>query len=179
MEIVLAVSISIIVIVSTSAVFSRFYSTYRNTKGIQRNLESAQFALNLMAKTIRTSSAIDFSSNTLRIYTYSDGGKCIGYRVSGGRLQSSVSSLPAGETDYKVWCSAEDLSSGYSDVSGANVNSLQFYVVPSDPDSSPKIIGKVTISMEVCSNSGCAGAGNDRSRIQTSVSLRDYVGTLY
>jgi type II secretory pathway pseudopilin PulG len=190
-EAIIAISISIILMVSTAATFSRLYGAYQSARAIGKNLENAQYAMNLMAKSIRTSNFVrgcDSAGNcssaagnyaAVQFYDYSEG-ECISFIVDNNdkKLKSAFVNDPgSSEPDKKDWCLNRAVLPAYSDMTGAYVGNLQFSVVPSSAAS--KIIGKVTIMMEICSTLNCAGLPNDRARIQSSVSLRDYNGILY
>lgn len=186
LEILISVFIFVVLMASFTFVFIRFFSSYKSTKAIQRNLENAQYAMNLIAKTLRTSSVIYCGIGTdkacasspylaTRVFDYSQE-KCIAYIFGDsttlgqkGNLYYSEVTMPSGTSDPKAWCG----SVGFPSWPIINSNYLDgsFFITPSDIDSSPPKAGKVTISMKVCSDSTC----KDSAKIQTTVSLRDYV----
>ena len=119
--------------------------------------------MSLMAKTLRTSGVASSSANYIRFYNYSEA-KCSVYRLNGNVVQIASASDPGNsETNKKDWCQNRASFSSYSNLTAASINSLNFSVV----ETTSSVIGKVTISMEV-------GSGNDKDRIQSTVSFRDY-----
>jgi len=145
---------------------------YRNSKSIQKDLESAQYAMNIITKTLRTSKVIDSNSNMIRVYDYSRiTGKCILYQFSGNKLFSGSST--AANFDEKLCASAsittKEMATNY-------INNFHFSVVLSSATTDPKVVGRVTISAEVCATNSCAGTTygeKDMARIQSTVSLRN------
>ena len=81
-EILVAIFVFILVMAMLTGTFSSFLKSYSNAKKIQKDAEDAQYAMNLMAKTIRTSGLITVSSPVtafpLRIFDYSQS-SCIEY----------------------------------------------------------------------------------------------------
>lgn len=178
MEVIVSIFIFVLMMGAVSEIFTNFVAAYRSAKVLQRNLENAEYAINLMAKNLRTSTIVSGSESltSIQFYNYSDGGKCISYKIQSYKLQvASVNSadIPGDlEFDKKTWCQGATLS-GYSDFTSTDsvyINGLKFYIVPSDGTSNPKTVGKVTLSAEVCSDSVCA----NKAIVQTSVSLMDY-----
>lgn len=168
----MAITIFVIVMVAVVAVFAKSFQAYRDASAIQKDMERAQYAMNLMMKSIRGSDIVDYddiSNNPyIRIYDYSrNSNKCI---------------------DYKYELASREIISGFIDVERSNctptssiintytlvddVESMSFYVVPTDLIGPPPVIGRVTISMEICESAGCSGLVRDRVRIQSTVSLR-------
>ncbi|MFA5777503.1 MAG: prepilin-type N-terminal cleavage/methylation domain-containing protein [Parcubacteria group bacterium] len=182
LEVMTAMFIFVLVMMAVSISFSSLFGGYSSAKSIQKDLESAQYSMNLMAKSLRTSSIVDPNSpgNVSRIifYNYSEK-KCVSYRFNEGKLQMAEVDDPndgiSGSTfsEKRDWCSTVTFSE-YSNLVAKNVNSLSFYVVPSDDTAGSEVLGKVTISIEICASSGCSSAKKDVARIQTSVSLRTY-----
>ncbi|MFH0969475.1 MAG: prepilin-type N-terminal cleavage/methylation domain-containing protein [Patescibacteria group bacterium] len=182
-EVIIAVFIFVLIMTAVSLMFTSLFSGYKNAKAIQKDLESAQFAMNLMAKNLRTSSIVSNggTSDDIKFYNYSDGGKCISYKLAGSNKIQVASAPDPGdlEPDKLAWCTSKVLS--YSDLTSTNstyINKLSFYAVLSDGVSAAKVVGKVTISMEICATSNCSGTEKDKARIQTTVSLRDYQETM-
>lgn len=194
-ELIVAVFIFVLVVTTSTEVFVKMIKNYKNAREIQRDLENAQYAMNLMAKTIRTSSVLSCSGDganfnndcslvsgtitAINIFDYSRS-KCMIYNFdqTNKKLQYKEPTISGINLDecgiYIDWDSPQDMISGTA--TGGYVNNGSFFVVQStdNPDSpSNSIVGKVTISMQVCPASGCP-AGSDKAIIQTSVSLRDY-----
>ncbi|KKR20860.1 MAG: hypothetical protein UT50_C0015G0013 [Candidatus Moranbacteria bacterium GW2011_GWA2_39_41] len=161
-EVLMATFVFAVIMVGVAGTFSSSMFGYRNAKNVQKDLEQAQFAMNLMAKTIRTSSVSNFSSNNdLKSYDYSQG-KCIEYEFDNTNKILKYGTSGAVSLDD---CSF-DVN---NDPVAENINSLKFSFIPSSAatGSTPAVVGKVTISIEV-------GSGNDKTNLQTSVSLLDY-----
>ncbi len=193
LEVVVAVFIFSLIMTATAAIFAKMIWAYGNAKAIQRDLEAAQQAMSLMAKSIRTSSVVlcgygasdPNNSNcsggmlgtiySIRIYDYSqaDSGGCVEYKIMSNNLYARRANVAL--VHDRTACDTYNFPGGTfqpminttsSQVSG------QFQVVRSS--SSPPTVGKVTISMEVCPPNGCSSNPRDQVRMQTSVSLRDY-----
>jgi prepilin-type N-terminal cleavage/methylation domain-containing protein len=54
-EVMVALFVFLIIMLAMSQTFTQTFAGYRNVKAVQRDVENAQFALNLMAKELRTS----------------------------------------------------------------------------------------------------------------------------
>jgi len=160
-EVIVAVFIFALVASAASGIFVKMIQSYRYAKVVQRDLESAQYAMNLMAKTLRTSSIDDseaFSSpGSVLIYDYSQG-KCIEYTFDNNEVSFKESTSPVGGIDGCVTASYSD-----PNIVAENVDGRFDYLASSNGVA----MGKVTISMTVKS-------GNRDTNIQSSVSLRDY-----
>lgn len=164
-EVVVAMFIFVIIMTTVSGIFGRAFQGYRGAKAIQRDLEAAQYAINLMAKSLRTSSIISNSPTSVNIYDHSQD-KCIVYRFDSDnklKISSANPSFPGDKDTCTFSGTLSDMTTGY--VAG------NFLVVPSLAG----IVGKVTVSIKVCPPTGCTGSPRDEAKIQTSVSLRDYV----
>lgn len=175
LEIMVSVFIFSLMMTTISITFSNLFKNYRNSRAIQTNLENAQFIINSMAKSLRTSSIVSSTSSSIKFYNYSDG-NCFSYKFEDNSLQ--VASVSISSEDYptvelrKEQCDSALLA--YSDVL-SNVNDVNFEIIPSS-QGTPNIMGKVTILIDVCAVPGseCSESVHDRSKIQSSVSLRDY-----
>ncbi len=172
LEVIVATFIFSLIMVSASASFGKFFTAYRTTRAVQRDLENAQFAMNAIAKTLRTSTVITSitpaPTNLIRVFDHSQDSlnPCMEFRfdVATGSLQSrnteSVVDVAACQV-YTFSNNFADMTTGY--VTG-NFSGAQ---------STSGLAGKVTISAEVCPSSPCPGNPRDRARIQTTVSLRN------
>lgn len=164
-EVMVALFITIIVMMTAVGIFSKSVYGLRNAKAVQKDLENAQYAMNLMAKTLRTSSVVSSSGSpikNIRIYDHSQG-KCIGYRIDTNSLEYAENTGVVTE----LGCVAYALT--FADLTTGFVDGV-FTVVPS----SSATRGKVTVSLKICPESGCGGNPKDEVKIQTTVSLRDY-----
>ena len=185
-EILVAVGVFSIIIIAVVYVFGRSSLSFKSSRYIQRDLESAQFALNLMAKSLRTSSVIsptgmNQSNTTIRIFDYSQS-RCIQYQFLNNALQTRSAALPAGMSNPVLWCDTAAMPA-WSEMAGSSSGNAylsgNFFTTNSNPPSSPRV-GKVTVSLRICSTPSCAGSPNDQVRIQSTVSLRDYnVSSIY
>jgi prepilin-type N-terminal cleavage/methylation domain-containing protein len=175
LEIMISIFIFSLMMTTISVTFASLFENYRNSRAIQMNLENAQFIINTMAKSLRTSSVLSNTASSIKFYNYSDS-NCFSYKFEDNSLQvASVSidniSYPTVE-ERKAQCSSALLT--YSNIL-TNVNDANFSVIQSS-EGIPNVMGKVTVSIDVCANSGseCSESVHDRARIQSSVSLRDY-----
>lgn len=175
LEIMISIFIFSLMMTTISITFASLFENYRNSRAIQMNLENAQFIINTMAKSLRTSSIISNTTSSIRFYNYSDN-NCFSYKFEDNSLQ--VASMSISNITYpiveerKAQCGSASLT--YSNIL-TNVNDAKFSVIQSS-EGTPNIMGKVTISIDVCANSGseCSESVHDKARIQSSVSLRDY-----
>lgn len=180
LEVIIAIFIFALSAVAVVQIFSSSMSGYREAKNTQRNLENAQFIMNQIAKTLRTSSVIfpttlpGSSNNQVKVYDYSSG-KCWAYLFHNGsfRIQSDSESVPAASLGDPIsYC--QGFSPTYTSMTDFYTTG-SFYVYPSNNDPNAAVsgeqLGRVTIQMNVCPG---VSACSHPERIQTSVSLRDY-----
>lgn len=173
MEVLVAMFIFSLVIIATAQIFGSSIHGYRKGASMQQDLESAELALNSMAKVLRTSTIADSSSegsgqSEVIVYDYV-AGACVGYEIdsSTNRLNKktySTSDYNESASPPTVDCS--DAASPEAMVSG--VQSGSFDVVKSDGTTTPKKIGKITIYLDISED------GEHHAKMQTTVSLRDY-----
>ena len=162
-EILVSIFIFVLAIAMLTGSFSSFLKNYSNAKKIQKDVENAQYAMNLMAKTIRTSEVdpVSASASSLKTYDYSQG-KCIEYQIGGNKIQASEATTSATKLSDCDWTGAitNNLTSDNSIISSDSSISA------TKTDSSGSPLGKVTIVLYVQSGTSTA------IPIQTSVSLR-------
>lgn len=176
-EVVVSVFVFLVIMMSVSQTFTTAFHGYSLAKTAQKELETAQFAVNTMAKILRDSSIVSSSGSqtTVRFYEHAQG-KCFEYKINATnntiemKSDSVSGTAPMGEQP-DVWktnqCGSMSFSSGYV-VVASSVHDGNFQVVPSDGASTPKVLGKITISLVI-------GEDVDHlARMQTTVSLRDY-----
>jgi type II secretory pathway pseudopilin PulG len=169
MEMLVAMFVFSVVMFASTSAFSKFILFQKNSKAIQQNIEDARFTMELMAKTLRTSSIMASTATSISVYDYSQE-KCITYRLNGPKIEKgSVSPATPGDKDT---CNFGTIT--FLPMINNVINRLSLSVFQTTPGPPPRA-GKATILMEICANIGCAG-GNDRAIIQTTVSLRDYGG---
>lgn len=161
LELIIAIFIFSLVMMVVVSAFLRVADARKRAKGMQQNLENMQYAMELMAKSLRTGSMISAGGTAPNIQFFENSqGKCIEYAFQNNRLQYRV-----GSGADKASCS---FSSAFSDMTNEFVTANSgFKITPS----SSSVLGRVTVVMEICSDASCSG---DKSSIQTTVSLRDY-----
>ncbi len=163
MEVLVSMFIFSLMMASVAQIFVTAFSGYRSTRAVQRDIDNAQYALNIMAKELRTSTIVNPAAGALvartdiQFYDYSQS-KCFRYRIAGGNLQVASAADP----DIAA-CTARVLD---PTTISTGVVTGTFRVTPSD--SSPAHVGKVTVSLDISEGSA------HHARIQTSVSLRDF-----
>lgn len=181
MEVMIAVFIFALVFSMVAMIFSKMIKNYTRTKDIQRDMESAQQAMNLMAKTIRTSviDSTDKSGNatSINLYDYSQN-KCIKYSLNGNNLEyreygpnpdGTFPNPPDPAAFQDVVTSCTPNFPAAASVMANGISDLRFY--KDATTTTPPVAGRVAISMQVCPAGSCAG--NDQVRIQTTVTLRE------
>lgn len=176
-EVIVATFIFSLVMIAISMTFSSLFGGYKGAKIIQKNLENAQYAMNLMAKSLRTSSInSDGTLSDIIAYDYSQS-KCIHYRFNNSVLELSSKDLSS-QLGYEDFTQEQKLSWCFdNNGSGSDFSSMtsgyvagKFFAIKS----ATKVVGKVTISMKVCSDSTCKSS----AILQSTVSLRDYSETI-
>lgn len=175
-EVVISVAIFAAVVASASASFITSIQSKKNIEVARGDYEKAQLAMNLVGKSLRTSSVVSTgadSTSTIKIFDYSQD-LCIQYRFSNSRMLESATQIMddpivAGETKKEQCASANP--SIYNALTNVYVDG-SFKVTPSDEDA--KVRGMVTISMKVCPSADTCMKSSDYAIMQTTVSLRDY-----
>lgn len=160
-EVIVAVFIFSIIMMSVSQIFISAFQGYNYAKIVQRDLETAQFSINTLAKELRTSSIVSSSSTSVQFIDYSQN-ICFKYQISGSSLQVAKT------ISIKTFDSCQSIafvSGDFTTISTGTVTG-NFSVTPSTQ--SPKKVGKVTLSLVI--SEGTAHT----ARIQTTVSLRDF-----
>jgi prepilin-type N-terminal cleavage/methylation domain-containing protein len=169
-ELLIAVGISSLIMISIAGIFSNSIGGYRKASNVQRNLEDAQFIMNQMAKVFRMSCVISTnpSGSEVLIYDHSQE-KCFQYKFSGDKIKTaSQPLLPTGK------CPASEDFPPAQEMANLVVKEGRFVAVESEGPETPSggLVGKITMSMMICPNLNCLG---DQTKIQTSVSLRDWL----
>lgn len=178
-EAILSIFIFSLIMLAVTTIFTGSFKGYKKSEKMAKNIENAQYAMNLMAKTLRTSSILDCSptacgaspveATEIRFFDHSQplcgkyvfaNGKVMAYR-SDATITDSASCVTT--TNF----TGQDMLNVYAPGKFRVVGSAT--VSPTD-----KRMGKVTIQMEVCSNANCTGINNDKAFLQTTSSLRDY-----
>lgn len=177
-ELIVSIGVFAVMSVSLTAAFTSGFSTFGNSREIQRDIEAAQYSMNMLAKYLRTSTVLEVSAakDDILFYDYS-AKRCFEYRFnSGGTFQArwkNIASLIDVETDCSasVLNSCVDSSCDWKDLTpttGSYVTG-QFYATVST-NGATKSVGRVTVTMSVKQKS----TAKLKSDIQTTVSLRDY-----
>ena len=174
LEVIVATFIFVIAMVMIAQIFSSGYLGFRKARALQQDLEAAQQAINIMAKTLRTSAVIspdaDGSSKSIVVFDYSRSvNNCIKYEFPAEGAGLKIGSVTK---DNPETCRDEQPGAGQNMTSGKVFGN--FHIVPNDPDGPPKETGRLTISMKVCLKEGCSGNPKNEARVQTTVSLRNY-----
>jgi prepilin-type N-terminal cleavage/methylation domain-containing protein len=163
LEVLVSLFIFSVVMMATAQIFGTAYSGHRMTRLVQHDIENAQFAMNVLAKTLRTSTVVSGSGSTpsVKFFDYSQGteGRCFLYRIEGDALQ-----VASGASTSVADCSTMLLNT-FTTVTTGTVSG-SFVVIPSAPATR---VGKVTISLVIGEMTSVHSA-----RLQTSVSLRDF-----
>lgn len=167
-EIIISLFIFVIIMSALSHTFVRMFSSYKNARTIQEDIESTQFVMNRIAKELRTSTIVNptgtlQTSQRVRFFDHSQtpNEPCIEYRISGTQLERA-----AADADEPSDCSGMSFNGGDFTVVSKGIRGGQFVITSSQED--PKRVGKMTLSLTI-------GEGEiHRARIQTTVSLRDY-----
>lgn len=166
-EMIIAIFVFSVIMTTVTATFVSVINTRKKVKAVQQDVEDARFAMELMAKTLRTSHVVSptlpSTVSDIKVFDYSQS-KCIEYRLAGNKLQSGEATAVD-----EVAC-ATATPGPFSDMTSGYLNNLSLDVIPS----SGTTRGKVTIAMKICYNLTCSGANSDAVNIQTTVSLRDY-----
>ena len=160
-ESLIAVFIFSLVAAMLAGAFSGFLKNYANAKKAQRSAESAQYAMNLMAKSLRTSSLIT-TNFPLDTFDYSQG-KCIRYGFTANKLQvATTTDVSPADPSACTWATA----TSYADLTSADI---QGALVTATPSTDP-VFGKITIALNVKE----VGQTTSALPIQMTVSLRQY-----
>lgn len=182
MEALIAIAVFSVVMVSIVGIFSNFLKNSVATKKAQRNAESAQYVLNLMAKTIRTSTLPISATPTIPAPFYdltqltmfdNSHNQCVifKYDSADGKLKMATDST-APSIDKCNPTDAPGLNT-FSDLTKpGEISNVLFTGTPTTaPDlaattPTASIIGRVSMAINIPGNEAS-------SKIQTTVSLRE------
>ncbi len=165
-EVMASLFVFSIMMAAVSQTFVTAFSGFRATKVVERDLENAQYAINLLGKELRTSSVVNptgslQSSLFVQFFDHSQA-KCFRYRISGANLE-----VAAAAAANVAACTSASLSS--FSVAASGISTGTFYVTSSS--ATPRRVGKVTVSLDIAT-------GTHHAYLQTTVSLRDF-GTVW
>ena len=163
-EVIIAMGIFVLVMSSSTVIFSSAFNSYREARNILESVESSQYAMNIMAKTFRTSSVMSGGGNSVIVYDYSQE-KCFEYEFSSSSGSLNRSEGVPDDPDDNPLDTCSPSGSG-SPVTSDNVSGT-FQVIPTDEDG--EVVGKITVSMTITEGSA------NPVHLQTTTSLRDYV----
>jgi prepilin-type N-terminal cleavage/methylation domain-containing protein len=157
-ELLISTFIFAIIMTVVAGIFGNAISSYRYAYSSQQTVEDAQYAMNYIAKILRTSSIQSQSSTRVVVYDYSRA-QCAEYEIESGVVTERTAS-PTGEP-FDSPCSGASFGSTrelvVGDVAGA-------FDIDSSTDG---YVGKVTMRLKITLHDAV-------TRMQTSVSLRDY-----
>jgi hypothetical protein len=184
MEAIIGIFIFTVVMLAVTTIFTSSFGGYRKADKMAQNIEDANFALNDVAKTLRTSvilgcynpgcgTAATVDTKEIRFFDYSQTlcGRFVFSSSSGGRLlmQKSDSSVDTAALCLSATFPTQVVvTNGFVD--GNFLVTRSWNNVAPTPDQ----MGKVTMRIKVCSDLNCLGAKNDSVVLQTTVSSRDY-----
>ena len=161
LEVLIAMFIFTLMFTASISVFSEVFSARQKAREIERNIEDARTAIDLMAKNMRMSTSLKKVIGEETVYMYNTSQEqCISYKFEGKELKISQAN-PAGADDKN--CDPSHVAYGsFNPITSDNVSGK--FVITETKTSSPKIIGKATVNMEI----------NESINVQTTVSFRDY-----
>ena len=176
-EVLVALMIFSVVLTGVSGIFGNFVKNYTASKQIQKNLENVQYAMNSMAKTLRTSAILDplisSDGDYIIVYDYSQA-KCIKFAFMPGNGLRKYSEDPVTLGDPNTCHIEPQLIGNPQDLiyatSGVTTVGRFTFRIPSNNSDPNYRVGMITASVNV-------KFGADESRLQTTVSLRDYQNT--
>lgn len=167
LEVMVSMGIFSLMMVSVAGIFSSSIQSSRANKNIQHDLENAQFLMNNIAKQLRTSTIIGASATGIRFYDYSQG-ECLLYQKNVGNYieMGSATTTRVGCTGGTDLGTLIRVTTGDVDPTFSTIDSFLNSVTPANSR-----VGKVTMVFVVKEKA----ASTRDVRIQTTVSLRDYV----
>ncbi len=182
-ELMISIFIFALIMTSVVTIFTREIVAYRTAREVQKNLENAQFTLNFIAKTLRTSQVNDIEETKIYAYDHSQG-KCFVFAFESAALtmqkEKDNSSMKAGECDTSgppsgSMNSAVDLTIG--EVTGRFDGKMTAgsRSASNCGDVNCVTVGAITTSLVITPEGGVSnGNKSEKLYIQSTVSLRDY-----
>lgn len=170
-EVMVSIFIFSVAMTGVSGILANFVKSSRSSRNLQSGVENAQKAINSITKKARTSNVISVSADAriLRILDFSqndsNSNSCVEYQFDNvnKRLNYGVINIPAGGDDNARITQCRGAVSPAMTKFLENSLTGKFSVL----QSSPGIVGKVTVLIEINQN-------NVNIPIQSTVSLRDY-----
>lgn len=180
LEVVISIFIFSLVILTATAIFSKVILARKSAKQIQNDVDTAKIVVDMVAKNIQMSSGLTCSDGTnnscSEIYFFSNSQKvCMKYRFDSFfiKVLASAQAEPGDPSDPAYPNCNPMTSEPYSGlvaVTPAGMDTTgKFIITPTDKTSSPKVIGKGTILLII----------DGKYNLQTTVSFREYDGTIY
>ena len=172
-EVVVAIGIFVIIASASSAAFTAMFGAYKGARNLNENLKNSQHAMNLINKTLRTSTVIspsaDGESSTVTVYDFSQG-ECFKYDFTGTSLYESRGAVVMSSGNYTCPSLGSMTKMTSGEVEGV------FNVIRSvgSEDSSGPVsekVGRITTAMKI---SNGEGTYKKIVNLQSTVSLRDY-----
>lgn len=168
MEVLVAIFIFNIMMVAVVQIFGNSASSYRNAVKIQRNLEDAQYSINQIMKTLRTSTIVDKSGLEVTVFDYSRAtDACIKYKFASHKIM-------VGYEDHADLADCTSSVSADKEMTSGRIENMNFDITESEDQTGNPVVGKATISAKVCTESSGSCSATGTVQIQSSVSLRDY-----
>lgn len=164
-EVTVSLAIFSLVMAAVSEIFASAFTGYQTARTAQKDMEAAQFAMNTLAKELRTSSITNYGASYIKFFDYSRE-KCVRYEFSSNSLQMKQQTM----TDFDT-CSTTGISGTVTPMTTGTVSG-SFDAIPSTKIPAGSV-GKVTISIDVCDRD-CGSPDAHHARIQSTSSLRDY-----
>jgi len=165
-ETLVAVFVFSLVVTLISGALSSFLKNYADVKKSQRYLEDAQYAMNILAKTLRSSSLVGGNTTTfpLDVFDYSQAtSNCIRYSYDGTNKKIQVKAFTAADL---ASCTTAALTANAATPTDFINNVAQAPAI-SAIASLPPVFGKITLALKI----QATGDGSSVP-IQMSVSLR-------
>lgn len=173
-EAVVALFVFLIIMLSLSDTFTQSFTGYRNARAVQKDVENAQFALNLLAKELRTSTIISSSSSQdVEFYDHSQG-MCFKYEIGSKELtvtKKAGAYIPDSDNQFNPSTICNVSFPGPTSlvqIENDNGNLTGNFVVIPSTTSPTKSLGKVTTSLQI------SEGPKHKANVQTTSSLRDY-----
>lgn len=178
-EVLVSLFMFVILMAAVTQIFSRSFSGYRAARALQRDTENAQYALNSMAKALRTSSIVRTSAGDpessglvttdyVKFFDYSQN-LCFEYMFrpnAATGLHDLLLMRDASSDQTYATCAGYTFSNG--DVVTTGDVTGKFIVQPSTKTTSPAHVGQVTVSLVI------SEGAIQTAFLETTVSLRDY-----
>jgi len=172
LEMIIAVAIFALVAVAAMSAYVNIFKAGKNAKTVQKNVENARGAMDIIAKTIR-SGTIDGAptQSDIFLFVYDAGsktdGKCFKFSFIGNSIQEKQTAISHDRLATYQDCSSAGVASYYGsaidlvNTSGFTVTGKFAATLPA-----PSAAGKVTILAKVQNLSG-----TDNANLQTTVTL--------